>query len=45
MDVPGSSSSADTEPADCEAHGSVLQLANRLDRGGCEAVIVLPVSY
>jgi two-component system, NtrC family, nitrogen regulation sensor histidine kinase NtrY len=28
-----------------EAHGGVLQLANRLDRGGCEAVIALPVSY
>jgi two-component system, NtrC family, nitrogen regulation sensor histidine kinase NtrY len=28
-----------------EAHGGVLQLANRRDRGGCEAVIALPVSY
>ncbi len=28
-----------------EAHGGVLQLANRADRGGCEAVIALPVSY
>jgi signal transduction histidine kinase len=28
-----------------EAHGGVLQLANRVDRGGCEAVIALPVSY
>jgi nitrogen fixation/metabolism regulation signal transduction histidine kinase len=28
-----------------EAHGGVLQLANRRDRGGCEAVIALPVTY
>jgi nitrogen fixation/metabolism regulation signal transduction histidine kinase len=28
-----------------EAHGGVLQLANRQDRTGCEAVIALPVSY
>jgi nitrogen fixation/metabolism regulation signal transduction histidine kinase len=28
-----------------EAHGGVLQLTNRLDRSGCEAVIALPVSY
>jgi two-component system, NtrC family, nitrogen regulation sensor histidine kinase NtrY len=28
-----------------EAHGGVLQLANRVDRGGCEAVVALPVSY
>jgi nitrogen fixation/metabolism regulation signal transduction histidine kinase len=28
-----------------EAHGGVLQLANRRDRTGCEAVIALPVSY
>jgi nitrogen fixation/metabolism regulation signal transduction histidine kinase len=28
-----------------EAHGGVLQLANRRDRSGCEAVIALPVSY
>jgi nitrogen fixation/metabolism regulation signal transduction histidine kinase len=28
-----------------EAHGGVLQLSNRSDRGGCEAVIALPVSY
>jgi two-component system, NtrC family, nitrogen regulation sensor histidine kinase NtrY len=28
-----------------EAHGGVLQLANRPDRSGCEAVVALPVSY
>jgi two-component system nitrogen regulation sensor histidine kinase NtrY len=28
-----------------EAHGGVLQLANRADRSGCEAVVALPVSY
>jgi two-component system, NtrC family, nitrogen regulation sensor histidine kinase NtrY len=28
-----------------EAHGGVLQLANRTDRTGCEAVVALPVSY
>jgi two-component system, NtrC family, nitrogen regulation sensor histidine kinase NtrY len=28
-----------------EAHGGVLQLANRIDRTGCEAVVALPVSY
>jgi signal transduction histidine kinase len=28
-----------------ETHGGVLQLANRTDRAGCEAVIALPVSY
>jgi nitrogen fixation/metabolism regulation signal transduction histidine kinase len=28
-----------------EAHGGVLQLANRADRGGCEAIIALPMSY
>jgi nitrogen fixation/metabolism regulation signal transduction histidine kinase len=28
-----------------EAHGGVLQLANRADRSGCEAVIALPLSY
>jgi two-component system, NtrC family, nitrogen regulation sensor histidine kinase NtrY len=28
-----------------EAHGGVLQLSNRTDRTGCEAVIALPVSY
>jgi nitrogen fixation/metabolism regulation signal transduction histidine kinase len=28
-----------------EGHGGVLQLANRADRTGCEAVIALPVSY
>lgn len=28
-----------------EAHGGVLQLANRPDRTGCEAVIALPITY
>lgn len=28
-----------------EAHGGVLQLANRRDRGGCEAVVSLPMTY
>jgi nitrogen fixation/metabolism regulation signal transduction histidine kinase len=28
-----------------EAHGGVLQLANRADRTGCEAMIALPLSY
>src|SRR6266852_1141300 len=28
-----------------EAHGGVLQLANRLDRTGCEAMIERPVTY
>ncbi len=28
-----------------EAHGGVLQLANRHDRAGCEAMIALPVTY
>jgi two-component system, NtrC family, nitrogen regulation sensor histidine kinase NtrY len=28
-----------------EAHGGVLQLANRVDRGGCEAVVALPITY
>jgi len=28
-----------------EAHGGVLELANRTDRTGCEAMIALPVSY
>lgn len=28
-----------------EAHGGVLQLSNRCDRTGCEAVVALPVSY
>jgi two-component system nitrogen regulation sensor histidine kinase NtrY len=28
-----------------EAHGGVLQLANRRDGAGCEAVIALPISY
>lgn len=28
-----------------EAHGGVLQLSNRSDRTGCEAVVALPVSY
>ncbi len=28
-----------------EAHGGVLQLANRRDRTGCEAMIDLPVTY
>jgi nitrogen fixation/metabolism regulation signal transduction histidine kinase len=28
-----------------EAHGGVLQLSNRADRTGCEAVVALPVSY
>lgn len=28
-----------------EAHGGILQLANRRDRSGCEAMIALPVSY
>lgn len=28
-----------------EAHGGVLQLSNRSDRIGCEAVVALPVSY
>src|SRR5258708_4067188 len=28
-----------------EAHGGVLQLANRRDRTGCEAMIELPVTY
>jgi nitrogen fixation/metabolism regulation signal transduction histidine kinase len=28
-----------------EAHGGVVQLANRTDRIGCEAVVALPVTY
>lgn len=28
-----------------EAHGGVLQLSNRTDRAGCEAVVALPLSY
>ncbi len=28
-----------------EAHGGVLQLANRPDRTGCEATVALPLSY
>src|SRR5215467_13213697 len=28
-----------------EAHGGVLQLANRHDRTGCEAVLALPITY
>jgi hypothetical protein len=28
-----------------EAHGGVLQLANRNDRQGCEAVLALPITY
>jgi nitrogen fixation/metabolism regulation signal transduction histidine kinase len=28
-----------------EAHGGVLQLSNRSDRTGCEAVLALPVTY
>jgi two-component system, NtrC family, nitrogen regulation sensor histidine kinase NtrY len=28
-----------------EAHGGVLQLANRADRQGCEAVLALPITY
>jgi hypothetical protein len=28
-----------------EAHGGVLQLANRADRTGCEAVLALPITY
>jgi nitrogen fixation/metabolism regulation signal transduction histidine kinase len=28
-----------------EAHGGVLQLANRPDRTGCEAVLALPITY
>jgi two-component system, NtrC family, nitrogen regulation sensor histidine kinase NtrY len=28
----------------CEAHGGVLQLANRLDRPGCEAEVRLPLA-
>jgi nitrogen fixation/metabolism regulation signal transduction histidine kinase len=28
-----------------EAHGGVLLLANRRDRGGCEAVVALPMTY
>ncbi|HMC32335.1 MAG TPA: ATP-binding protein [Candidatus Angelobacter sp.] len=28
-----------------EAHGGVLQLSNRRDRAGCEAVIALPITY
>ena len=28
-----------------EAHGGVLQLSNRSDRTGCEAVVALPLSY
>jgi nitrogen fixation/metabolism regulation signal transduction histidine kinase len=28
-----------------EAHGGVLQLSNRKDRTGCEAVIALPITY
>ena len=28
-----------------EAHGGVLQLANRTDRAGCEAVLALPITY
>lgn len=28
-----------------EAHGGLLQLSNRSDRTGCEAVVALPVSY
>ncbi|MGH9566088.1 MAG: ATP-binding protein, partial [Candidatus Angelobacter sp.] len=28
-----------------EAHGGVLQLANRQDHTGCEAMIALPVTY
>lgn len=28
-----------------EAHGGVLQLSNRNDRSGCEAVVALPISY
>ena len=28
-----------------EAHGGVLQLSNRRDRTGCEAVVALPITY
>jgi signal transduction histidine kinase len=28
----------------CEAHGGVLQVANRLDGSGCEAEVRLPYS-
>jgi nitrogen fixation/metabolism regulation signal transduction histidine kinase len=28
-----------------EAHGGVLQLSNRSDRTGCEAVLALPITY
>ena len=28
-----------------EGHGGVLQLSNRSDRSGCEAVVALPLSY
>ncbi len=28
-----------------EAHGGVLQLSNRRDRAGCEAVVALPITY
>jgi two-component system, NtrC family, nitrogen regulation sensor histidine kinase NtrY len=28
-----------------EAHGGVLQLANRSDRTGCEVVLALPITY
>jgi two-component system, NtrC family, nitrogen regulation sensor histidine kinase NtrY len=28
-----------------EAHGGVVQLGNRTDRIGCEAVVALPVTY
>ncbi len=28
-----------------EAHGGILQLANRSDRTGCEAVLALPITY
>jgi nitrogen fixation/metabolism regulation signal transduction histidine kinase len=28
-----------------EAHGGVLQLANRTDRTGCEAMVALPLTY
>src|SRR5579859_191040 len=28
-----------------EAHGGVLQLSNRQDRNGCEAMVALPITY
>ena len=28
-----------------EAHGGVLELTNRTDRGGCEAMVALPLTY